>query len=286
MFKIKILKEFDNMPIQSITTPYCQKVINYWIENYKDFRNIKVYAANVFEYAVMLKIIHENPFKYTKLPKRTRNKSNEHLTYYSSDELKQFLELIKDDLMYYAMFRLLGFTGMRRGELMALTWEDINFKNKTISIDKTVTIGLNSKEIIQPPKTHSSIRVISIDDRTLSILKNWRVEQRKLCLMHGHNTSNKSQCLFTNLRTNKRLQVQHPNKAMDKICKKYNFKKIKIHGFRHTHCSLLFEAGLSIQEVQDRLGHGDINTTMDVYAHITEKQREKVAEKFANYISF
>ena len=74
---------------------------------YKDFRNIKVYAANVFEYAVMLKIIHENPFKYTKLPKRTRNKSNEHLTYYSSDELKQFLELIKDDLMYYAMFRLL-----------------------------------------------------------------------------------------------------------------------------------------------------------------------------------
>ena len=53
---------------------------------------------------------------------------------------------------------------------MALTCEDINFKNKTISIDKTVTIGLNSKEII-PPKTHSSIRVISIDDRTLSILK-------------------------------------------------------------------------------------------------------------------
>ena len=52
--------------------------------------------------------------------------------------------------------------------------------------------------------------------------------------------------------------------------------KIKIHGFRHTHCSLLFEAGLSIQEVQDRLGHGDINTTMDVYAHITEKQREKL----------
>lgn len=152
------------------------------------------------------------------------------------------------------MFRLLGFTGMRRGELMALTWEDINFKNKTISIDKTVTIGLNGKEIIQPPKTHSSIRVISIDDRTLSILKNWRVEQRKLCLMHGHNTSDKSQCLFTNLRTNKRLQVQHPNKAMDKICKKYNFKKIKIHGFRHTHCSLLFEASLSIQEVQDRLG--------------------------------
>ena len=87
--------------------------------------------------------------------------------------------------------------------------------------------------------------------------------------MHGHNTSNKSQCLFTNLRTNKRLQVQHPIKQWIKYVRNITLK-IKIHGFRHTHCSLLFEAGLSIQEVQDRLGHGDINTTMDVYAHITE----------------
>ncbi|RNM43559.1 site-specific integrase, partial [Staphylococcus aureus] len=63
-------------------------------------------------------------------------------------------------------------------------------------------------------------------------------------------------------------------------------KRITVHGFRHTHCSLLFEAGLSVQEVQDRLGHGDIQTTMGIYAHVTEKQREKVAEKFANYVSF
>ncbi|MQJ16514.1 site-specific integrase, partial [Escherichia coli] len=55
---------------------------------------------------------------------------------------------------------------------------------------------------------------------------------------------------------------------------------------RHTHCSLLFEAGLSIQEVQDRLGHGDIKTTMDIYAHVTEKQRDQVADKFAKYINF
>ena len=70
------------------------------------------------------------------------------------------------------------------------------------------------------------------------------------------------------------------------ICKNNNFKRIKLHGFRHVHCSLLFEAGLTIQEVQDRLGHGDIKTTMDIYAHVTEKQRDNVADKFANYINF
>lgn len=74
--------------------------------------------------------------------------------------------------------------------------------------------------------------------------------------------------------------------VLNAVCNKHHFKRIKVHGFRHTHCSLLFEAGLSIQEVQDRLGHGDIKTTMDIYAHVTEKQRDQVADKFTKYINF
>ncbi|EKH7709877.1 tyrosine-type recombinase/integrase, partial [Staphylococcus pseudintermedius] len=82
------------------------------------------------------------------------------------------------------------------------------------------------------------------------------------------------------------LYPEHTNKVLNAVCDKHNFKRIKVHDFRHTHCSLLFEAGLSIQEVQDRLGHGDIKTNMDIYAHVTEKQRDQVAEKFANDINF
>ena len=107
-----------------------------------------------------------------------------------------------------------------------------------------------------------------------------------MSLKHGHNTSNKQQEIFTNVETNKRLNRVYANETLNYICKQNDFKRITVHGFRHTHCSLLFEAGLTVQEVQDRLGHADINTTMDIYAHVTEKQREKVAEKFANYISF
>ncbi len=187
--------------------------------------------------------------------------------------------------MYKVMFRILAFPGIRWDELKALTWNDINFE-KNFNIDKKVTIGIGYKEIIQPPKTSSSIRVVSIYDRTASILKEWHIEQRKLTLMHGHNTSNVTQNLFTDVTTNCRLQVQHTNKALDKTCKNHEFKKITVRGFRHTHCSLLFEVGLSVQEVQNRLGHGDINTTINIYAYITEKQRDKVAEIFAQYISF
>ncbi len=64
---------------------------------------------------------------------------------------------------------------------------------------------------------------------------------------------------------------------------KYDLPYITPHGFRHTHCSLLFEAGASIKEVQERLGHEDIKTTMNIYAHVTENTKEKTAEKFAQF---
>ena len=142
------------------------------------------------------------------------------------------------------------------------------------------------KRIIQAPKTKSSLRTISIDDKTLDVLKYWKTQQRIESLKFGHNTMNKKQNVFTDITTNKILYPEHVNKALNDICSNNNFKRIKVHGFRHVHCSLLFEAGLTIQEVQDRLGHGDIKTTMDIYAHVTEKQRDQVADKFANYINF
>ena len=169
---------------------------------------------------------------------------------------------------------------------MALTWNDIDFTNQTLSVNKTLAEGLNHRQFIDTLKLVHLIRTISVDSKTLEVLKEWRTQQRVLSLKHGHNTSSKHQEIFTNVETNKRLNRVYANETLNLICKKNNFKRITVHGFRHTHCSLLFEAGLSVQEVQDRLGHGDIQTTMGIYAHVTEKQREKVAEKFANYVSF
>ena len=139
---------------------------------------------------------------------------------------------------------------------MALTWNDIDFTNQTLSVNKTLAEGLNHRQFIDTPKTRSSIRTISVDSKTLEVLKEWRTQQRVLSLKHGHNTSSKHQEIFTNVETNKRLNRVYANETLNLICKKNNFKRITVHGFRHTHCSLLFEAGLSVQEVQDRLGHG------------------------------
>ncbi|EGQ3298564.1 site-specific integrase [Staphylococcus pseudintermedius] len=286
LFDTAILEHFKDIPVKKITVPYCQKVINKWNKQYSDMKAIRIYESNVLNYAVNLKTIADNPFKYTKAPRKKETKQDASMKYYSSDELKQFLTFVEDDPLYYAIFRTLAFTGFRRGELMALTWNDIDFNKQTITVNKTYARGLNYKLVIQEPKTKSSLRTISIDDKTASILKTWRIHQRVESLKYGHNTSNKHQPVFTDVTNNKPLYPEHCNKALDLMCDKHHFKRIKVHGFRHTHCSLLFEAGLSIQEVQDRLGHGDIKTNMDIYAHVTEKQRDQVAEKFANDINF
>ncbi|HEC2228031.1 TPA: site-specific integrase [Staphylococcus delphini] len=286
LFDTAILEHFKDIPVKKITVPYCQKVINKWNKQYSDMKAVRIYASNVLNYAVNLKIIADNPFNYTKAPRKKEAPKDPSLKYYSSDELRQFLSFVEDNPLYYAMFRTLAFTGFRRGELMALTWNDIDFNKQTITINKTYARGLNYKLVIQEPKTKSSLRTISVDDKTASILKTWRIHQRVESLKYGHNTSDKHQPVFTDVANNKPLYPEHTNKVLNAVCDKHHFKRIKVHGFRHTHCSLLFEAGLSIQEVQDRLGHGDIKTTMDIYAHVTEKQRDQVAEKFANYINF
>ena len=91
--------------------------------------------------------------------------------------------------------------------------------------------------------------------------------------------------LFSKL-DNTALDVSSPRNRLERICKKNNFKMINIHGFRHTHCSLLFEAGVPMKDVMDRLGHSDIQTTMNIYTHVTKDSKDKSAQKFAKYVNF
>lgn len=180
------------------------------------------------------------------------------------------------------MFRLLAFTGLRRGELLALTWNDINFTKETLTVNKT----LAQKKMVNPPKTNKSGRTISLDKTTLDILRKWKLYQLSNLLCFGFNANKPEQLVFSLTSNNKHMNLDCMNRKMREISRKHNFKEIKVHGFRHTHCSLLFESGATIQEVQERLGHEDIKTTMNIYAHVTEKQRDKLADKFANYVNF
>ena len=284
-----LLAKLENMQLKKLTLPYCQKIINNYSKKFSlaVLKKIKIYGSMILDYAVKMKVIYSNPMKDVLLPKKKDDiTSDDKDKYYSKEELKQFLELVESehDIKLTAMFRLLAYTGIRKGELQALNWDDIDFTNNMITVNKTLALNTEKKVVVQTPKSKSSIRSISIDEQTANILKRWKLKQRERFLMVGTRIKKHQPC-FSDEVTNSYLYLNFMNANLKRICKKNEFKLIKVHGFRHTHCSLLFESGFTIQEVQDRLGHSDLKTTMSIYAHVTEKQRDNMADKFAKFMA-
>lgn len=108
-------------------------------------------------------------------------------------------------------------------------------------------------------------------------------EAKTRLLVLGFNTMQPKQLVFSNER-NEHIQLTKIRKWIVQVQDKYKLGTITTHGLRHTHCSLLFEAGASLKEVQDRLGHTDVKTTMNIYAHVTKKAKEEAIMKFSSYI--
>ncbi len=285
LFKAHILPVYAHMMIDKIKPVHCQKAVNAWYGYYKNYKILNSYTGSVFDFAIRQGIVQNNPTKLITMPVKKEKPEEEKQNYYNKEELEQFFKYLEADgnLKWLTFFRVLAFTG--RGEALALRWCDINHSNSTITVSRTLTLGIGNKIVVQTPKTKTSKRVIKIDAKTLAMLKQWRSEQNIILGGFGHNSLSSEQLLFTTT-DNAFIPLAHAGRVIDRICKKHGIKRITTHGFRHTHCSLLFEAGATIKEVQDRLGHADIKTTMNIYAHVTKKGKEKTAELFAQYVNF
>ncbi|MCI1921769.1 MAG: site-specific integrase [Liquorilactobacillus nagelii] len=291
LFKYHVLPALGNYPIKDITTPICQEIVNKWSNNLKDFRKVKNYAGLVFKEAKRLKIIYDNPMDLVILPKPVKKIGSEKFeNFWDRNELKKFFECLDEEYSSknykaIALFRLLAFTGMRKGEALALQWSDLNFLQKTLSINKTVTRAIDNKMVVGTPKTEHSIRVLDLDAKTLTVLKRWKQVQRKELLILGYNSDSQNQLVFTNY-YNRLLSTTKPNKWLDHIIKKYDLKHIGVHGFRHTFASIAFESGATIKQVQVQLGHADVQTTLNVYSHVSKYAKKQTINKYAGYLGF
>ena len=277
---------FKNMYVDKITLRQCQDFVN---KTFKVAPVAYVYSLsivkNTLDYALRLGMIESNPMLYVIKPKKQATISDNHGNYYNKDELKKFLDVAKDtSLKKYTLFRLLAFSGMRIGECLALTWHDLNYKNNTIAINKTLARTNNGIKI-QTPKTKASNRVISLDTETIQILKSWQLEQRKQLLKLGINSMNKHQLIFSNSK-NSFIIVPTVRLAIKQIAKKAGIYPITTHGFRHTHATLLFASGMDIKQVQARLGHSNVQTTLNIYTHAMKDKQDKIGDEFAKYINF
>ena len=157
-------------------------------------------------------------------------------------------------------FMLLYWTGMRLGEVLALTPADIDFEDKTIRINKTY----NTKEKKNgPTKTYASTRTISVPDFLLADIKDY---------MNSVYGLTKHDRLF-------QVTKYYMEHEKERALKNSGIEHIRIHDLRHSHCALLFEMGIAPLEVKERLGHKNIETTLNVYAHVYPDKQRKLSDK-------
>ncbi|MEK4081573.1 site-specific integrase [Solibacillus sp. FSL K6-1126] len=282
IFKHHILPAIGHYRIEKLSVAICQSFVDDCSLKLKRFRMVKTYASKVIDFAIKREYISSNPFKLVDLPKtKASTVLDTEVNYYSKEQLIYFLQCLKQygNAQITAFFYLLSFSGIRKGEALALTWADLNFDTKELFITKALSRGKNNKLYIKSTKTDTS-RQLLIDDETCGILSEWK----KIQLGKFTNVSDKSQLIFTN-EQNGLLQQTVPRKWLMKIIDNYSLPYTHVHSFRHVHCSLLFEAGASVKEVQERLGHTDVQTTLNIYTHLSKRAKNDTINKFVAYLN-
>lgn len=283
-------RKYNNLKLSKLTTLWAQDVVNELSKDYKSYRHCLAPLKMAIRYAVRIELIDKNPFDtvvYPKAMEKSKFKKIKKKNFYSKNELKQFLECAKRDnnKMIYPLFRIAAYTGVRSGELIALNWKDVDFNKKTISISKTIVYDpVLKKRLITPPKTSASIRTIFLDDETLRVLKIWKTTQARLLLSQGINAAKGDSLIFPNAKNCIPSPTMPNSLLVDFYKRNPNLRKISTHGFRHTHATLLLEAGLNIKDVQERLGHSDIKTTLGIYSHVTDDKKKETSVKFADFL--
>lgn len=245
LFRLHILKAFGKKKIVDITPLECQDCLNDWSSRYKNNKQLKSYTSQIFEFAINMNMIHDNPMSRLIMPKTCINRT---YNFWTVKELEQFLAIVQqsEPFYHYVMFRLLAYSGMRKGELYALTWNDIDFNENIISITK-ILAHLNNHPIKKATKKQFSIRKITMDLETMIVLKDWKHQQLKqLSQLECVPLDTENYYCFTYVNQKNQVMPLHAdyiNNILKKIIQNYRLRKISPHGFRHTHATLLNEIG-------------------------------------------
>lgn len=184
---------------------------------------------------------------------------------------KTFLKFINsvDERQYRLFFTLLFKTGMREGEAIALTWNDLDLKNRIIDINKTISKEyVNGKRAITTPKTKKSIRKIRID-----LILNFQIFWYKRYYTKRINNFNSNMFVFG---YDKPLSPTTIERKKNHYCDMAHVERIRIHDFRHSHATYLLSHNVPATAIAERLGHSDVATTLNVYSHVLKRDEKRV----------
>lgn len=180
--------------------------------------------------------------------------------------------------VYYPLFHLAIFTGMRRSELLGLRWRDVDLDMATLSVSQVLHNLGKGKIMIEEPKTQKSKRQIALSPVAAIALRQHKERQQAERLMLGRSLTD-DDLVFGNPDGTPFLgsSITH---AFTRTMRQLGLKGVRFHDLRHTHASLMLRQGVNIKTLQERLGHSSITTTLDIYAHVTPGMQKEAALRF------
>lgn len=272
--------------LKSLNPATLQKFINSkYINGYSKnslggFMNV---LSNSLKMAVYpYQFIKENPMQYVELPKvEEKKKDKDDLKIITIEEFNRIIERFPEGSSFYIPCQIAFHTGMRAGEVCGLTWDCVDLKEKVIKVEKTL-IG-KGKGIweLASPKTESSYRTIAIGNTLVNILKKHKKSQIENKLRYGKYYKDSN---FVCTKENGELVTTDSLKYLSRVVNYELGINFNFHSFRHTHATMLLEAGANIKDIQERLGHSRITTTIDTYSHVTKKMKLDTVNILENII--
>lgn len=268
---------FGTMKVDKLTVSYIQRFINDLSNQLVHYGVVHSINRRVLQYGVSLQLLPFNPARDVMLPKVPK-KENKAIKFIAPEDLKALMaymeKLANKKFSYffdYVLYSVLLATGCRFGEVVALEWSDIDLENGTISITKNYSRLL---KLIGTPKSKAGARVISIDKKTINLLRLYKNRQRQLFIETGARVS--AVVFSTPLKEYQNMATRQ--ESLDRRITEVGIPRFTFHAFRHTHASLLLNAGISYKELQYRLGHATLAMTMDIYGHLSmDKEKEAVS---------
>jgi len=229
--------------------------------------------SKALDYAVKMGLVVRNVAKVVEPPRVARVT----MQTLSPEEVSRFLDVARDT-DYYVYFATLLYTGLRRGELLALRWRNLDLGSGKLSVVETAYKLGNGRYRIKEPKTPQSRRTVILPPSLVELLKVYRFDQELLRIQLGISLNVDD---FVFIRPDgSPINPSAITLAFRRIIKKAGLKGIRIHDLRHTHATLMLKAGIHPKVVSERLGHANIGITLDIYSHVLPGLQEAAAEKF------
>lgn len=276
---------FKDINLNDIKPIMYQKFINHLADQGYSKRTVEIIHTtmnNALDKAVVIGKIEKNPCKGVTIRGKTKDQE---LQFIESENISAFLqEAYKYDYTYWIFFKVLIETGMRKGEAAALQWTDIDLKERTIDIWKTLDFNAKTnEELFGNTKTYNSKRKITISQSLANDLhfhKKFQNQNRiSLNDIYQHDLN-----LVLSRNDGQFMPKSSLFNAFSRILKRADLPSLPIHSLRHTHAVLQLEAGADMKYIQERLGHGSIQITSDVYAHISKKIEKETMDKYEEYM--